>query len=186
LENLVAKLVAFRTRPVPALFHNHFYVVSGIRFSTGQLVLLATTLAISIGLTVWLSRSSPGRLMRAVSESPALSESLGINSGKMMGMAVVIAAVVAGIGGILVSNTTLAIDPFVANDLSLKMFAVAVVAGIGSVSGATAVGFTLGVVEALAVGYWGSEWQNVVGLLAMIAILLVRPQGLFGRYARVG
>jgi branched-chain amino acid transport system permease protein len=186
LENLVAKLVAFRTRPVPALFHNHFYAVSGIRFSTGQLALLATTLAISGGLAVWLSRSSPGRLMRAVSESPALSESLGINAGKMMALAMVIAAVVAGIGGILVSNTTLAIDPFVANDLSLKMFAVAVVAGIGSVGGATTVGFMLGVVEALAVGYWGSQWQNVVGLLAMIAVLLVRPQGLFGRYARVG
>jgi branched-chain amino acid transport system permease protein len=186
LENLVAKLVAFRTRPVPALFHSHFYVLGGIRFSNGQIVLLATTLAISLGLATWLARSSPGRLMRAVSESPGLSEALGINTTKMMALAVVIASVIAGIGGVLVSNTTLAIDPFVANDLSLKMFAVAVVAGVGSVGGATTVGLLLGIVESLAVGYWGSQWQSVVGLVAMVAILLVRPQGLFGRYARVG
>jgi branched-chain amino acid transport system permease protein len=186
LENLVATLVSYRTRPVPALFKSSFYELGGLRGSSGQALLLAVTLAISTGLALWLRRSTTGKLMRAVAESPPLSEAVGIPTSAIMALAVVIASLVAGLGGVLVSNTTLAIDPFVANNLALKMFAVAVVAGIGSVGGATIVGLALGVVEALAVGYWGSQWQNVVGLVAMVLVLLVRPQGLFGTYARVG
>ena len=89
--------------------------------------------------------------MRAVSESPGLSEIVGISTAKIMGLAVVIASAIAGVGGLLVGNQTQGIGPFVANDVSLKMFAVAVVAGIGSVGGAIIVGYALGVVESFTV-----------------------------------
>lgn len=186
LENLVAKLVEFKTRSVPALFKSTFYKVFGLRFSSGQLVLLAATLVIAIGLTTWLSKSETGRLLRAVSESQGLSEVVGIDTGRMITIAVLIGAAIAGIGGVLQANTTLAIDPFVANSISLKMFAVAVVAGVGSVPGAAVVGLLLGIVESLTVGYYGSQWQSVIGLVAMVLVLMLRPQGLFGRSGRVG
>lgn len=186
IENFVAKLVEFRTRSVPALFKSNYYKVGGVRFSTGQIVLLSVTVALAVGLMLWLRRSEPGRLMRAVSENPALSDVLAIDTRRIMLLAVLIASVIAATGGLLVANTTLAIDPFVANTMSLKMFAVAVVAGVGSVEGAAVVGFALGIVESLTVGYFGSQWQNVIGLVAMVLILLLRPQGLFGRTVRVG
>jgi branched-chain amino acid transport system permease protein len=186
LENLVAKFVEYKTRSVPALFGSKFLILGGVRFSTGQIALLAATLTIAIGLTLWLVRSPTGRLLRAVSESPGLSEVVGIDTNRMITIAVVIAAVIAAVGGLLQANTTLAIDPFVANSISLKMFAVAVVAGVGSVPGATVIGFSLGIVESLTVGYYGSQWQSVIGLVAMVAVLMLRPQGLFGRNLRVG
>lgn len=186
IENLVAKLVNYRTRSVPALFQSNFYNVGGLRFSNGQIVLLLATATIAFGLTAWLRRSEPGRLMRAVSENATLADAVGIDTRRMMLIAVVIASVIAGAGGVLVSNTTLSIDPFIANTISLKMFAVAVVAGVGSVEGAAVVGFALGIVESLTVGYYGSQWQNVIGLCAMVLVLLLRPQGLFGRTVRVG
>ena len=111
IENLVAKLVEFRTRPVPPLFTTTFYEVGGLRFSNSQLVVLGTTLAVSFGLAAWLKRSQTGQLMRAVSESPPLAETLGIPTMKVMALAVLIASVIAGLGGVLVTNTTLAIDP---------------------------------------------------------------------------
>jgi branched-chain amino acid transport system permease protein len=188
LENFIAKRVEFRTRSVPALFKGHYFQVGGVRFSNAQIVLLLMTLIVAFGLITWLQRSEPGRLLRAVSENPQLAEILAIPTRKLMALAAVIGSVIAAIGGLLVSNTTLSIDPFVANTISLKMFAVAVVAGVGSVEGAVVVGLGLGVVESLAVGFIpnGSAWQNVVGLVAMVVILLVRPQGLFGRSVRVG
>lgn len=186
IENLVAKLVNYRTRSVPALFQSNFYNAGGLRFSNGQIVLLLATASIAFGLTAWLRRSEPGRLMRAVSENATLADAVGIDTRRMMLIAVVIASVIAGAGGVLVSNTTLSIDPFIANTISLKMFAVAVVAGVGSVEGAAVVGFALGIVESLTVGYYGSQWQNVIGLCAMVLVLLLRPQGLFGRTVRVG
>lgn len=186
LENLVAKLVQFRTESVPALFHSRFFDLGGLHFSTGQMVLLGATLAVSIGLSQWLRHSTTGKLMRAVSESSELADLVAINTTRIMATAVILASAIAGIGGLLVANTTLSIDPFVANTVSLKMFAVAVVAGVGSVEGALLVGLMLGVIESLTVGYFGSQWETVIGLAAMVAVLLVRPQGLFGRKLRVG
>lgn len=186
LENLVAKLVDFRARSVKPLFQTTTWHLGEVRIANSDLVVFAATLAIAFALLWWLRRSTTGRLLRAVSENPTLSETVGIDTSKMMGLSVLIASAIAAVGGLLVANKTQGINPFVANDVALKMFAVAVVAGIGSVGGATVVGLSLGVVESLAVGYVGSSAQNVIGLLAMVLVLLFRPQGLFGRSARVG
>lgn len=186
LENVVAKAVDHRTRSVPALFTTQYHTVAGIRFSNAQAVLLVVTVGIAAALLAWLARSQTGRLMRAVAENRELAEIVAIDTGRVALIAVGVASLIAGVGALLVANTSLAIDPFVANTVSLKMFAVAVVAGVGSVGGAVVVGFLLGVVESVTVGFFGSEWQNVIGLAAMAAVLLLRPQGLFGRTARVG
>lgn len=186
LENFVAKLVDFKTRSVPPLFETVYYTVVGVQVSNAQLALFGCTLALSIGLLLWLSRTEKGRLLRAVSESPTLAQLVAIPTGAMTALAVFIASLIAAIGALLVTNTTQAVDPFIANTVSLKMFAVAVVAGVGSVKGSVVVGLGLGIVEALTVGYFGSQWQNVIGLLAMVLVLLIRPQGLFGTRLRVG
>jgi branched-chain amino acid transport system permease protein len=186
IENLVAKIVEFRARSVDPFFQTHPWFVGGVRITNSDLLIVVATLVISLGLLWWLRSSTTGRLMRAVSESPTLSEVVAINTTRIMGIAVLIASAIAGVGGLLTVNKTQGINPFVANDVSLKMFAVAVVAGIGSVGGALVAGLALGVVESLTVGYIGSTWQNVVGLAAMILVLLVRPQGLFGRISRIG
>lgn len=186
IENLVAKLVEFRARSVAPLFTTVTWQVGGLRISNSDLLVFVATLVIGLGLLWWLRSSSTGQLLRAVSENATLAEVVGIDTTRMMGLSVVIASAIAGIGGLLVANKTQGINPFVANDVSLKMFAVAVVAGAGSVGGAMIVGFALGVVESFAVAYVGSTWQNVIGLVAMVAVLLFRPQGLFGRYNRVG
>ena len=186
IENLVAKLVEFRARSVPPLFTTTTWEVAGLRVTNSDLLVLAATVAMGLGLLAWLKLSSTGQLLRAESENTQLAEVVGIDTGRMMALSVVIASAIAGIGGLLVANKTQGINPFVANDVSLKMFAVAVVAGAGSVGGAMLVGFALGIIESLAVAYVGSTWQNVIGLLAMVTVLLFRPQGLFGRYHRVG
>ncbi len=186
LENFTAKVVHFQTRSVPALFPGQALEVAGIRFSSAQMVLLAVTLLMCGGLSLWLRRSALGQSTRAVAENPALALLLAIDTRRVRLVAILLAAAMAGLGGLFVSNTTLSIDPFVADTVSRKMFAVAVVAGIGSVEGALSIGLMLGMVEAVAVGYGGSQWQNVVGLLAMVLVLMVRPNGLFGRTQRIG
>ena len=103
-----------------------------------------------------------------------------------------IGSCIAVIGGLLYANTTSTADPFVANTVSLKMFAVAIVAGIGSVGGALVVGLFLGIAESLTLwvgvrgGFDGSQWQNVIGLVLMVVVLMTRPHGLFGKSERIG
>lgn len=186
LENLVAKIVEFRARSVPPVFQTESWKFWGLRTTNSEVLVFVSTLVIGLSLLAWLHYSETGKSLRAVSENPTLAEMVGIDTNKMMGLSVIIASFIAGLGGLLVANKTQGINPFVANDVSLKMFAVAVVAGGGSIGGVIIVGFALGVVESLAVAYVGSTWQNVIGLFAMVAVLLLRPQGLFGRYNRIG
>ena len=68
-------------------------------------------------------------------------------------------------------------------DLLLPLFAAAILGGIGSVPGAMLGGLIVGLAEALAVQFIGAEWRAAVAFVILIAVLLVRPQGLFGRPA---
>lgn len=192
LENLVAKLVDFRVRSVPPLFTTQVYEVGGLRITNTVVVSFVAALLITFGLLAFLKYTEHGQLLRAVAESPTLAEGVGINFARMTLLTVLIASFIAAIGGLLNANTTSTADPFVANTISLRMFAVAVVAGIGSVGGALVVGLVLGIAESLTIwagvhgGFDGSQWQNVIGLAMMVVVLLTRPYGLFGKYQRIG
>jgi len=192
LENLVAKLADFRVRSVPALFTTHAYVIEGLYITNSVMVSLAAALIITFGLLAFLTYTEPGQLLRAVAENTMLANGVGINTGGMTLLAVLIGSCIAVIGGLLYANTTSTADPFVANTVSLKMFAVAIVAGIGSVGGALVVGLCLGIAESLTLwvgvrgGFDGSEWQNVIGLVLMVVVLMTRPHGLFGKFERIG
>jgi branched-chain amino acid transport system permease protein len=192
VENLVAKLADFRVRSVPPLFATHPYVIGGVYVTNSVVVSLAAAISITFGLLAFLKYTETGRLLRAVAENEMLAKGVGINTERMTLLAVLIASVIAVLGGLLYANTTSTADPFVANTVSLKMFAVAIVAGIGSVGGALVVGLALGIVESLTLwvgvrgGFDGSLWQNVIGLALMVVVLMTRPQGLFGRFERIG
>lgn len=192
LENLVAKLADFRVRSVPPLFTTHTYVIEGLYIPNSIIVSLAAALLITFGLLAFLKYTDHGQLLRAVAENPTLATGVGINTGRMTLLAVLIASLIAVIGGLLFANTTSTADPFVANNVSLKMFAVAIVAGIGSVGGALVIGLALGVAESLTLwvgvvgGFDGSQWQNVIGLALMVVVLMTRPNGLFGKFERIG
>jgi len=192
LENLVAKLADFRVRSVPALFTTHAYVIEGLYITNSVMVSLAAALIITFGLLAFLNYTEHGQLLRAVAENAMLANGVGINTGGMTLLAVLIGSCIAVIGGLLYANTTSTADPFVANTVSLKMFAVAIVAGIGSVGGALVVGLCLGIAESLTLwvgvrgGFDGSQWQNVIGLVLMVVVLMTRPHGLFGKFERIG
>ncbi len=75
------------------------------------------------------------------------------------------------------------VRPYMGFDILLPLFASAIVGGIGSVPGAMAGGLLVGIAEAAAVPIVGAEYRAAVGFLVLLAVLLVRPQGLFGRGA---
>jgi branched-chain amino acid transport system permease protein len=192
LENLVSKMSDGQVRAVPAILPARTYLIGGLRIGQALIVELLVAAVLTTALLVFLRRAEAGRSMRAVAENPALAESVGIDRHRITLLAVVIASVVAAIGGLLNASVTSSADPFVANDVSLRMFAVAVVAGIGSVGGACLVGILLGVAEALTLyagvhlGFDGSAWESIIGLLMMCVVLLTRPRGIFGRVQRIG
>jgi branched-chain amino acid transport system permease protein len=186
IEYLIARILGSQARALPGLFRSRLHEIAGVRISDAQILLLGATVAITVALLVWMRYTSSGRSLRAVAENRVLAEAAGVDTTAVTLTAVIVASAVAALGGVLVSNTTLTISPFSADEVALKMMVVTIVAGPGSATVAAVAGFMLGIVESASVAYLGSQWQNPVGLVVLCVLLLLRPQGLFGRTTRVG
>lgn len=129
-----------------------------------------------------LTRSAAGRAMRAVSENPALAQLAGVDVRSVIRSVWVLGAMLAAVAGIL-SGLVVQIRPTLGQDLLLPLFAAAILGGIGSVPGAFLAGLIVGLAEAFAVQLIGAEWRAAVSFVILVAVLLWRPSGLFGKVA---
>ena len=154
----------------------------GLRASADQLLLLATALALMAGLHLLLTRTALGRAMRATSENPALAQVSGIDVARVVRRTWLIGGALAAVAGVFL-GLTVQLRPYMGFDLLLPLFAAAILGGIGSVPGAMLGGLVIGLAEALAVPVIGAEYRAAVAFAILLAMLLVRPHGLFGSRA---
>ena len=141
-----------------------------------------STAALLIGVHLLLTRTQIGRSMRAVSENPALARVVGVDVDATIRSTWLIGGALAAASGVML-GLLVQIRPFMGFDLLLPLFAAAILGGIGSVPGAFAGGLIVGLGEAVTVQLVGAEWRAAVAFLVLIAVLIVRPTGLFGRPA---
>lgn len=186
LENFIARIVGPQTQPSPPLFASTYHYIYGVAISDAQILLIGATIVIGAAMSRWVGSSNIGRDMRALAENNFLARTVGVRAGLVMMVTLSVASGIAALGGVLVTNVTLTVTPFMAVEIAVDMFVVAMVAGAGSIGGSVVGGLGLGIAESFAVAYLGSAWQYIVGLLLLIVVLMVRPQGLFGRATRVG
>jgi branched-chain amino acid transport system permease protein len=141
-------------------------------------VLLA---ALVVCAAVWLvfTRTPAGRVVRAATERPDVARALGIDVGRWVAPVFGFGLWLAGLSGVLAAPMR-SVNPLMGSDLVITVFAVVVIGGLGSVPGAIAAGFGLGLVEAVGELYVPFLAQVLV-FLVMAAVLLWRPAGLFGR-----
>src|ERR1043165_7086454 len=130
-------------------------------------------------LFVFLALTITGKAMRAVADNPMLADSKGIDPDRMARLAIGIGMGLAGVGGMLVGLDT-SIDPLVGFRAILSVFAAAVVGGLGSIPGAVVGGLAIGFAEELSLLVLAPTYKGVVGFLAILFILLLRPGGLLG------
>src|SRR6478735_6361730 len=128
-------------------------------------------------LFVFLALTITGKAMRAVADNPMLADSKGIDPDRMARLAIGIGMGLAGIGGMLVGLDT-SIDPLVGFRAILSVFAAAVVGGLGSVPGAVVGGLAIGLSEELSLLFLPPTYKGVIGFLAILVILLLRPGGI--------
>lgn len=144
-----------------------------------QLATLGITLVIILALHLTLSRTNFGFALRAVAENPNLAQVNGINLQKMIVTVWVLGGGLAALAGVFygLSNQ---ITPTIGRDLVLPIFAATIVGGIGSIYGALLGGFIVGLAANLALLILPSGYSPSVPFLIILAVLLVRPNGLFG------
>ena len=152
----------------------------GIRATPDQLLSLAVAAVLVVAIHLLLTRTAIGRSMRAVSENPALASVVGIEVRKVVRVVWLLGAGLAAVAGII-AGLLVQVRPQMGLDLLLPLFAAAILGGIGSVPGAMLAGLIVGLSEAFAVQLIGAEWRAAIAFVILVLVLLLRPQGIFGR-----
>ncbi len=177
-------LLEFIFTSQPAYFTNVLQIAlrlgGGLRATPDQLLSLGVGAVLVVAIHLLLTRTAIGRSMRAVSENQQLAGVVGIDVRKVIRTVWILGAGLASIAGIM-AGLLVQIRPQMGLDLLLPLFAAAILGGIGSVPGAMIAGLIVGLAEALTVQLIGAEWRAAVAFVILVAILLLRPQGLFGR-----
>ncbi len=163
----------------PSFFGNRPMVVGPVKLAPVSLGIIGGSLLLMLGLYALFTHTRLGRAMRAVAQNQRAARLMGISVERMYSLSWVLAGVVGAIAGVLVAPVT-----FLSTKMGLVVingFTAAVIGGFGSMPGAVAGGMLLGVIENLAPLYLPSGIRYSVPFLVLIAILLIRPAGLFGR-----
>jgi branched-chain amino acid transport system permease protein len=155
-------------------------LMKGLRVTPDQIMLLAAALFLVCALTLLITRTDIGRSMRAVSENPALARLAGIDVANVIRVTWFVGGALACAAGVML-GLLVQIRPSMGAELLLPLFAAAILGGVGSVPGALVGGLIIGLVEAATVQWWGAQWRAGVAFVIVIAVLLLRPTGLFGR-----
>lgn len=152
---------------------------------TGEIVIRAQDIVILVVFVTALMMLSAtfrytqlGRAMRAVGDNPEGARIVGIRLSTTRTVALALAGLLGGIGGILFAPV-LAVSPNMGGVLTLKAFVVALVGGLMSFRGAVAVGLGLGLVETLVAFYWNANLRDLAAFMAMILALLLFPGGMW-------
>jgi neutral amino acid transport system permease protein len=152
----------------------------GLTIGRTNLVVIIIGFAVLISTGVMLRYTLLGKRMRALSDDLDLAETSGIDTSRVILWTWVFAAGFAGLAGVLAGAIT-QLQPELGFELLLPIFAAVVMGGIGNAYGALSAGILLGLVIEWSTLFIDARWKTAIGFLVLILVLIIRPQGIFGR-----
>lgn len=166
----------------PELFPRVVWCELGeVAISNYDVISLAVAVGLMLGLQYIVYRTRFGRAMRAVSFDPPTAALMGIPVDTIISGTFALGSALAAAAALLVAISRPRIDPMMGMMPGLKAFVAAVFGGIGNVPGAMVGGLILGLAEEFVAGYALSSFRDAIAFAILIVILLVKPEGLFGR-----
>jgi branched-chain amino acid transport system permease protein len=182
LRGLTQLIWTAETRPFPQILPSGAFEIGPFLISTRLLIGAIFTIVLTFALHLFFTRSRRGLRLAAVAESHNTALSLGISVRAAIAIAWSLGTVVATFGAmVLLSGRIVSLE---VASIGFKALPVALLGGLESVRGAPLAGVLIGVGEALAMAYLdpltNGVASNVLPFAVMIAVLLIRPQGLFG------
>ena len=153
----------------------------GLAIGVVPLMTLAAAIVVIVGLNQLFYRTAMGRAFRAVSDDPAIAQLMGVDNKRVfataMGLALAVGAVAAVFLGVRAN-----FDPSIGPARLIFAFEAVIIGGLGSLWGTLAGGVLLGLAQTIGAEI-NPEWQLLSGHLVFLAVLVVRPRGLFARGA---
>ncbi|MGO9360818.1 MAG: branched-chain amino acid ABC transporter permease [Xanthobacteraceae bacterium] len=156
---------------------------AGIVMSYNDLVMIAVAVAILAAVGAFLRYSTIGRSMRAVAQNREAAQLLGLNVPLLYALAFGLSAALAGMAGLFVGSMRF-MTPSMGSEPLMKALIVVIFGGIARFTSPIYAAFVVGMLEAFSTYYVGLYWTPAVLFALMIAVLMIKPEGLFGKYER--
>jgi branched-chain amino acid transport system permease protein len=179
IQGVVQIVLGKRIYRLPSFSGDDPIDVLGAKILPQSLWVMGGGILIFVALWLFFTRTLTGRAVLATSNNRFAAQLVGINTNAMMTLSFGLSAAIGALAGVLISPITLT-SYQVGVPLALKGFAAAMLGGMGNPKGALAGGLLLGLLESFTAGYISSHYKDAVAFIVLIALLFVRPLGLFG------
>ncbi|MCX4387859.1 branched-chain amino acid ABC transporter permease [Micromonospora peucetia] len=184
IQALLGMVYGSEFLPAATPFSRNALTVGGVAvLSPYDLFVFVAVAVVVVGLAWTFTRTAVGLRMRAAAFAPEVSRLLGVNVGGMLTLGWALASGVGALAGMLVIPTELGLHPHAMDLVFVSAFTAAVVGGLDSPPGAVVGGLAVGLLLSYVSGYAGSDLTPLAVLVLLLAVLLVRPGGLFAPVA---
>jgi branched-chain amino acid transport system permease protein len=160
-------------------FHLGPVIISSI-----QLIILATSLILMVGLDQFVRRTRMGRAMRATSENQTNASLLGVDVNWVVTFTFFSSGALAGVAGVLTALVYLQLTPFIGIRQGLIGMVAMVIGGLGNLRGAMIGGILIGVIEVMNDAYLTASYRDMIIFGLFFLFLMFKPEGLFGTTER--
>lgn len=178
LDGVLLKIFGGAVRPVPQILPGTVTIL-GAAMTVQRLALCVAAVVITASLYWALTRTKLGKALRAVSIDHEAAMLQGVPYNRMALAGFMIAAALAALAGVLIAPVTI-VSPFIGADYLIKGFIAVIVGGLGSVPGAILGGLFVSAIETFGGFYFDPSSASLAIFMLVIAVLLVRPQGILG------
>jgi branched-chain amino acid transport system permease protein len=181
---LIQNIAMLIWTPVPEAIKSPFpltaYTLGGLYFLPQRIMVICAAFLLVVLTHLLLKKSKVGKAMRATFQDLEAASLMGIKIDRIYSFTFVLGTGLAAAAGTLL-GPIFTVHPYIGNLANAKAFVIVIIGGLGSFPGAITAGLLLGVFESLGAGYVSSGYQDAIGFILLILILIYRPTGLFGK-----
>lgn len=181
VQNLLMIWFGSEKKAFPPVFNLPMIEIGGFHIQSTQIMMCVVSLVLLLVMTLIINKTKIGLAMRATEQNSRAANLMGINVNFVISFTFFLAGASAAIAGGLISGYYQIVYPSMGFMAGLKAFAASVLGGIGSLPGAVIGGLVVGVSECLAATFINSTYRDSVAFIILIAVLIIRPTGLFGK-----
>ncbi|GAB7140863.1 branched-chain amino acid ABC transporter permease [Deferribacterales bacterium RsTz2092] len=183
IQNAVMLIWGANVKVFPELFPNGMISIAGASITYLGLFILILNALIMFALSMFINKTRMGIAIRALSIDYGTAELMGVNINRTIAIVFALGGALGAVGGILIGASYTSVSFAMGFDYGIKAFVAAILGGIGSIAGAMLGGLILGLIYAFSAGYISSIWADTFTYLILIALIIFKPNGLFGQAA---
>ncbi len=183
LEAAMGMIWGNNVKSIRPPYADQSFVLGSFFFPKVQVFGLVLALVVLVLLVGFLKRTWSGRAIRAAATNPSGAELVGVKVSAVSAMTFAIGVAATAAGGSII-GVVFSFVPGSGAEWLLRLLAIVVLGGMGSIGGTVVAGLLLGIAESLTSRYIGLEWTTAVPYIVVFVVLLARPQGLFGARLR--